>query len=102
MGGGQNGRGDAIRFRSRGLSQAIFAEPAFGFESRGTAGTGGGDGLTVFVVVHVSGGEDAFDIRGLGAGQDFDIDLQGKKETDLNKQWSSHNYSFCVHHIKQF
>ncbi len=40
-------------------SVAVFFEEFFGFEGGHAAGAGGGDGLAVAAVLHVSAGEDA-------------------------------------------
>ena len=52
---------------------ALVAEPAFGFESGGATGSGGGDGLPVFVVMHVACGEYALDVGLLSSGLHFDV-----------------------------
>src|SRR5687768_18335809 len=51
------------------LGSVVGGEEVFGFEGGHAAGAGGGDGLTVLLVLAVAGGEDAGDV-GLGGARD--------------------------------
>ena len=65
----------AARCFCRQTLAAECCEPALGFDRGHAAGAGGGHGLAVDVVLHVAGGEHAFDagLRGAGLGADVAV-----------------------------